>query len=348
MGEVTPQRRVTASRLVLAGGPGIELRTISRLLQNAGVGSDGVVGNSPDLVLREACSGGHLRDLAKEIGDDPDSGLLLAYQDPVSLIAEAISQGASPADSLTSWQADTGPLLAAFRRVRRRTVLFELSAALAEPAELVSQLGQRFGLSLYRQVEKPDISNAANPDLVYMLMAESVLRHDFRSRKMLSELDASALPFVNRQQSASIDVSKAALIYREKTKSLNGDLSALRREKKTLLSQLQQAQDELQERGNKNNQLRVEIDALEKELAEINNENKLLLRQTHHVQSELEQYFLDNQNLEVGAYEAEKMRKRIGELERRIRYFENSKSWKITAPLRALLKFFKYSPSQNK
>ena len=78
-------------------------------------------------------------------------------------------------------------------------------------------------------------------------------------------------------------------------------------------------------------------------LQDLKEENDLLLQQLHHVQEELERYYLDNQQLQSGGFETQKMRKRISDLERRVRYFENSKSWKITAPLRAVLKLFKRS-----
>jgi chromosome segregation ATPase len=113
-------------------------------------------------------------------------------------------------------------------------------------------------------------------------------------------------------------------------------------------------------------QLQSTLESAEAGNREVKQENELLLLQLHQVQEELESYYLQLQSTSARlkrtdaelekAVESlsgadEKLRKaeemlslaerKIGYRDRRIQYLENSRSWKMTAPVRAILSLFR-------
>ena len=324
---------IAISRLILAGSPDSDLHTIGQLLRGAGLDGKDASGTGAELEL--AVGEKALDILLEKVTKSPRAFLLLAYRDPVPVIAEAIAEGSDPADALATWLSWTTDLLAAFRRARRQIVLFESIAAMENPAELINQLGQRLGLSLYRPLDKPSISPQGEVDPVHVLIGESLIRRDFKARRMVAELEAAALPLVSRTGLAALDIPKVLHIYREQSRLSASQFAALKAEC---------------------NQLRAEVEGLQRKLADaadsaelkkLKSENDLFLRQLHEAQDQAERFYLDNQRLHAGVEQAEKHRDRIQHLERRIRYFENSRSWKITAPFRAVVKFFRRSDQKK-
>ena len=251
---------------------------------------------------------------------------LLLYSDPIRVIAPRLAQDADPAEAVADWVEQTRPVLEAHRRIRARSLVVEQTAALDSPGDLMGELNRRLGIAL-RPIAGSQAAPAQDePDPVHLLLADSALRQNVAARRMAAELEASSLPLPVANGQA-LNLSVAVKTYRQ-THRQTGDLASqnqqLEQEIKRLKAKPAKAVDEAQ-------------------LKDLKEENDLLLQQLHHVQEELERYYLDNQQLQSGGFETQKMRKRISDLERRVRYFENSKSWKITAPLRAVLKLFKRS-----
>lgn len=86
--------------------------------------------------------------------------------------------------------------------------------------------------------------------------------------------------------------------------------------------------------------VRERVASLTRERDRLTEENGLLLQQLQQVQSAVEEYAAGNRG-QRDDKEVERLTRRVQQLEHRVRYFENSRSWKITAPMRAVLKRLK-------
>ena len=91
---------------------------------------------------------------------------------------------------------------------------------------------------------------------------------------------------------------------------------------------------------------------LKTELSDLREENELLLLQLHQVQEELESYYLRNLELEIRANSVLEVTanpvasssdnekdENLKSLQRRLKLIQNSMSWRMTAPLRAMTRF---------
>lgn len=95
--------------------------------------------------------------------------------------------------------------------------------------------------------------------------------------------------------------------------------------------------DDIQLRMKLIHECEAKLKATEKARREVGQENDLLTLQLHQAQEELESYYLSLQSASAKAVEAEK---RAEGLEKNLRNMKNSRSWKITAPLRKIMKLF--------
>ena len=267
---------------------------------------------------RFASEGGRARNPAKALAKLPDPALipahaiggieaiehwlkasdtthLLAFQTPPeTAIAEAIAQeGSTLDDAVDAWAESARKLLHAIRRNRKRTTLFEASAARANPGAFGEKVAEHLTLGVNKaapqQSRDPESSRAA----LYRVIAAQAVAQSQDLQDLRDELEASAIPLAGAQAADAPDCNQA--------------LADLRK------------QQHLEE------------------------ENELLLLQLHQVQEELETYYLENQKMNKDQKEIERLKgevKRLAEqrdwAKHHMEKMKNSKSWKITAPLRGL------------
>ena len=148
----------------------------------------------PVTELREASSVASLADR------DDGTPVLQLHLGPAAAMARAVAAGQAPAEALAAWTAETGALLAACRRMRRRITLLELGHAAAATPALAEALGARLGLTLSAPKDTPgdappgDAPEDDAADALSLLLAEAALARDAQARRLADELDAMTLP----------------------------------------------------------------------------------------------------------------------------------------------------------
>ena len=87
------------------------------------------------------------------------------------------------------------------------------------------------------------------------------------------------------------------------------------------------------------------LQALHREFGDVHEENELLLLQLHQVQEELETYYLE---YKAAQQQAEKNKKAADEYKKQINRMRYSTSWRITMPIRVLMRLLKGKPLRGK
>jgi hypothetical protein len=259
----------------------------------------------------------------------PGTHLLLLFQNPAKLIATALRRKLDPAKAIAKWRDDADELLAIYRQSRRRITLLEKNAACSAPDLMIDALNKRLGLALEIRSSATQSQSAPDLDLIYLIIAERMLEGDVRARSTLNELQASAIPLEHAFFPRQANPSAALQEYQEIRVSLAQQQTA-------------------------NSRLKEHVTALEKRIhefesgttlqTELKEENNLILAQLHQVQEALESYFLENKDLKSKLKSSDQEKRKF---ERKARQATNmlkdvhaSFSWKITAPIRLLLKPF--------
>ncbi len=361
-------------QILLAAAPGLDAAAIGAFLKTAGCFEGCENQRAPSMdgatLLRSFEPDGALERAKAALAAQPDSTLLLIYPAPIPTIAGAIADDVTPEQALEDWLSRAEEILGIFRQARRRIILVEHSAALANPADLIEELNQRLDLALTRpesagSSESAESSPASNADPVHLLIADRACHHSPRARRIAAELEVSALPLTAAGGASKIDLSSSFQTYREKSTIPPAQVNGLKEENRRLLAQLNQTQEELESVFLKGREREKELNAAQEETArqkaeiqqsqtdnaklrqeneDLKEENELLLHQLHHVQEELERYFLEHSASKSKFDEQEKQKialtnevQRLTDTEKALR---SSLSWKITAPIRLLLRPF--------
>lgn len=311
-GQTLPQH--ASIRFLLAGAQGLDTGAPAAILKTAGLKKWRKKKGASDqpLSLRVFRDDDAVGRAGNALAESPEAVLLLSYPAPMPFIARALTAGCMPEEALRRWLEKAEPILDLYRTARRRIVLVEQAAALANPQALIARLNERFSLSLVADRSMtPATAEPRQPELdpVYLLIAERACRQDLRARRAVTELEASSLPLGSQEGMPIIDLAATLEAYRQ--------------------------QPELPEEPEKPAQ----------DIEDLTEENELLLLQLHQVQEELESYFLENQDLKKTLKECELQKQQF---ERKARQATNmfndvhaSLSWKITAPLRAMIRPFR-------
>lgn len=311
-----------------------------------------------------------LQDAHRQLQDQPGAHLLLLYRDPVAQIAESIAAEVDPEAAVAQWQEQADEILSTYRRARRRITLLEMSAAQAEPNAAIQALNEHLGLSLSSLADADQTQAQTQPerDPIHVLIAERALHQDTRARHAAAELEASALPLTGTNGAPHIDLSSTVHSYREKSEVPLEQVNGLKEENELLHSQLEQVQEQLKSQTSRGKELKKKLQdaenlndrlteenqhlksqdeaarARQSEHEDLREENELLLAQLHQVQEELESYFLENQDITRQLNESQKKNQelegQIHEARGSLQAVYASWSWKITTPLRLLLRPF--------
>lgn len=125
--------------------------------------------------------------------DGHEGVLLVLAAGPDLAIGLAIQDGMRPGEACDRWAADVPELLSFCRCNRRRTVLVDAAALIADPAAAFAMLAGRLGLTSPSGAA-PDISGIACPDALSVIFARQALGASPEGRKLASETMALALP----------------------------------------------------------------------------------------------------------------------------------------------------------
>lgn len=356
------KRPSTSTKLLVAALSGINTDPVLALVQSAWSSSSSRSGEPLEVMDGQALGG--LGQVATWLAEHPMAHGLLLFKAPVFEIAQALADGREPEAALSQWMAGVQPLFQVVRANRRRVTLVPLEAALAHPASLIDGLINRMGLnipaaSVPSACELPEV-----PSAMFRMLAENALWQSHEARHLAAELEASSLPIEVPDEWAETAVNAAYSDIVQRMKEGAAPSRELQEENELLLQQLHQVQEELethflssqkyekqvaeldQEKQKLSTRLdhaRNELEGLRKEqqnnprLTDLQEENDLLLQQLHHVQEELESYYLDNQKLR---HDAETKQAQNEALQYTVDALHGSMSWKITAPLRFIMRPF--------
>lgn len=254
----------------------------------------------------------------------PEVHVLICYDVPEDQIATEIDNGLEPSQALANWQNETEALLTLYRQYYRRMTLVAHSALYDQPKELFAQLSARSGISLSSvdlasPIQLADRESHERLLPTQRLLALQVLQHP-PAKHLAQELVACSLPLIET-------VSLFDLVD-----SLHDTYRQLSTDTPT---------------GNSE-----ENSKLHESLQDLQQENNLLIEQLRIVQQELEQRLLGGQNSTEKLGKLEKEVKRQNEklrdvsqknkgleaqlktAKQELKALRNSKSWKVTAPLR--------------
>lgn len=367
------------ARLLVAATAEQQLEPVLEMLAGAGFARNGtrVENRLPGLV--ELPGRQDLEAVAEWLRGNEDAHLLLLFNAPVPWIARKITNGIEPAEALGQWRSDAEHILAVVRRNRRRLSLLPLEGPLANPAAFMQTLSERFGLAIQvpQSIEQPPeppgpIFRMMAENAVWQSAEARHLAAELEANALpmppAHELMLPAVDEVYQEFTQTVDRTHARkeeyktqlkkarehlqAKEQEKAKALE-PLKELEEENELLLQQLHQVQEELEGQFQESRELseklkeaeaaavekasdeeadrvREEQPKLEARVKDLEEENELLLQQLHHVQEELESYYLNGMD----------SRHELEEARATIEAMCNSKSWKITRPLRWFLEKF--------
>ena len=298
------------------------------LLERSGLrtGSSGDPVNGPPTLAAED-DPGPMAGWSDWLMERPQSHLLLLVPLPAVAVARSLGEGAVPKTALGQWLESAGTVLDVVRGQRRRVSLVFAEQVLAVPQAFLEALSQRLQLQLRSSV-LTDLPPPGLPDALLHMMAENAIRQSGEARNIASELEANALPLTVADVRSAPQIEQVFNEYRDRIDTAAHDAQKLREENALLLAQLQEAQSQARQAEERTAEVRKD----DARLHDLEEENQLLLQQVHQVQEELEHLYL--QSVQTNSDELLEMQRRLQAAEDTVQALYNSKSWKLTRPLR--------------
>lgn len=289
--------------------------------------------------------------------EQPLAHVLISYEAPERQIAACIAKETLPSQALANWMNACEALLALYRDNFQRMTLIRREALEHSAKELFALLAARSGIALGRvAVKAPVAAEAADAhqEAIHCLLASQALQHS-SVQSLSKELEASTLPL--READTTLDLVDDSYSVLQEGLSKKPDLPVeeyelLIKAKDKLVSENADLAQRLEEQLKHNG----EISLLQERLHDAQKENDLLIEQLHKVQHELERYALDerrvkhklvklqhdidrkNEKLHGFSQKNKRLSAQLREIRRQLKDVRQSKSWKITAPLRKSIK----------
>jgi len=260
----------------------------------------------------------------------PKAHALICYDTPERQIANCIGKDRAPSQALANWMNQIEALLELYREHYQRITLVGQQALHDKPKALFQHLSLRSGIALGRVTpEKSEVAaefdqSTQHQSAMHRLLALQALQHP-PAQRLAEELEASSLPLLD-----------------------SAELFDLLDSTHDILKQLPQGEAVAESEGEDYQELKAKLE-------DVQQENDLVIEQLHKTQEELEQYILGNK----GGRRVEKLERDIQSKNEKLHNFSQknkqlitklksarqelkdlrgSKSWKVTAPLRACMK----------
>lgn len=329
--------------LLVAAVRKADARTAMLLLESAGLPHKDHLASGADqgTALVSQSTVGGLDQVSDWMRENPTGHLLMFIPDPVTEVAEALSDGVRPEAASQACTQNAEQVLAFVRAVgRRRISVFLADAVHNDSQAFLRTLSERLQLTLVyrpggRDGDEDELNRSegtraetkAHPRAIFRLMAENAIGQRRALRMQLAELLALAVPVTRDQVSTLSAIEEVFDEYQMIVSESDDPLRQLTKKKRMdfakQLAPVERACDQAAFQQN-DEQYQV-VQQQNKQLLE---ENDFLLQQLHHMQVELERYHLRS----VGDSNADRTM-----LEARMQALLNSKSWTFTRPLRVLL-----------
>ena len=290
---------------------------------------------------------GRIEGWADWLAENPRGHLLLLVNLPSVAIARRLAEGTVPEAALAQWQDRAQTALGVIRAHRRRISLVFSEPIRTEPQTFLRALAQRLNIQL--QWAEMNSTPSELPAALLRMMAENAILQSAEARLLATELEANALPLPDAQASCLPAVDAVFAEYRNSIDAEARAASELREENQLLLEKLQRVQQKMEAFSAEKrlaeqraaDAVQQGITNADQQRTDLQEENELLLQQLHHVQEELEHYYLQNmQTNKQQLEELQQLQQRLQAAEETVAALYNSKSWKITKPLRIMLDLF--------
>ena len=359
----------TPSRIALAGSAEAPLADLGEVLDSAGLGVVSQNHGEPGLPrLITDPTAGDLNGLPQWIESHDGSHLIYSTALPDLSVARLLDKGADPEAALSSWLDLTQAELHFLRRYRRRVTLIFAEPALNEPASFLSLLSQRLSIEIKRTDCQP--APQTFPSAILRLVAENMLLQSRTARHTVAELLATALPIPTDNLAGAATVNQVVAELRANDSQHQASVDQLNKEKQALLATLDQTQTKLhameeqwqsaEPRLSLADQLENDLNKVQKQLqdaqsrlenqnqndvaADLEEDNTQLLQQLTQTQEALEKAYFKTNHCEQALNET---RQRLQWAEDTVQALYQSKSWKVTRPLRWVLDLFTGASQEN-
>lgn len=318
--------------------------------------------------------------ISRRLAKQPRLHCLCLVEGPVAHIALSLKDGHSLDEATRDWQDQTEAALALIRQHRFQCLTVLREQAEAEPARLIALLNEKFelALSIEHSPAAPDAEDAlysilaaqhvkqqeALSDLALELEASA---YPLVSPEQSGYWDTTVAVEAYRSASRELEDYFRKLKQEEKAhKETRKELNNVRGERSAELQKQEEAESR-SESSDENHQ------GFDNQLADLRQENEAMLAQLHKVQLELEDYFLrwkeagkeldelkqtlarhdseiDKKDQSIKTLEEQRAKlnqqlsqatQDIKRLDQKVEQFKNSTSWKITRPLRVLMRPFR-------
>lgn len=312
---------------------------VVEILRRAGLPVQGHDPGADMLLLVNPDQPGAMEDWIAWLAENPRGHLLLLVALPSTAIARHLAEGIRPAAAVSEWLGRAQAVLSVIRAQRRRVSLVFAEPIRTEPQAFLRSLSQRLSVSL--QAVGVDSKKPQLPAALLRMMAENAILQSAQARLVAAELEANALPLHDAQANCLPAVDEVFAEYRNNIDAESRAAKELREENQLLLEQLQRVQQKMEafsaekQRAEQRAAEASQSSNYDRQLQDLREENELLLQQLHHVQEELEHYYL--KSTQINSQEVEDLRHRLQAAEYTVQALYNSKSWKVTKPLRVML-----------
>lgn len=291
--------------------------------------ADAAIANAVQQVLQGAYAT-HLARTPQEAVEREAGVVLLLLPAPAEALCQALEEGVEPTAALQELQQQYSQVLAVQRRARQRVQLLDVAQLRQDPAAVLKAAG--VGAAIEAQA---GLSAAMGPsaDAMMLLLARARLQADPALRRLVGEFEAvlraeglaedrrADLDAALRLRQEDRDNQQEVILLQDQQRSMYEQIEVLYQEKRQLAQRLEQSRGGMDSFQAQSQALERQVEVLQSRL----NERDAMLR----VASEMVQ------KLEQGGARQDRS-ERVAELEAQILRFENSRSYRLMAPLRGL------------
>jgi hypothetical protein len=286
-----------------------------------------------------------LESLEQVMANLDDVALLLFYSRPEPFLVRAMSAETSASMALESWCTASRSMLEAIHRYRSRAVLFNAESALTSAAAFKEVCRERFRLE-GRSEDKASVAAQEPMADIHRLIAAQMVVQSVDVQDLLDELEASAVPSDTLSVMPHVNCDDALAEWRGQ-----GESDQLKEENELLLLQLHQVQEELesyylqlQEAESKLREADKKYGETKKKLGQT--EKKLEASETNRGETAKKLRETGDKHKAARAWE-EQLKREVAEAQDTLARLRQSRSWRITKPLRGIRTFLRSWPGRR-
>lgn len=299
---------------------------------------------------------------------EPDCYVLVCFDSPEQSIANDIRLGRMPSQALANWQNWAEALLEVYRENYHRMTLVSYAGLFYDPQALCEQLTKRSGIALGKvpvaAPEKMPAEPYEQQQLTTNLLIAQLVLTDSAAQLLSNELKISALPILPNEHLIDrldklFEEHQSILTSLSKFTVADYEKNAIRVESFEKRKMVGLSEEKKSNKAIEENEIIKECKA---KLDDLQKENDMVIQQLHRTQEELEQYMLGNKgssaqlkklerNIEVKNEKlhafSQKNKRLVVKLEKKTQELQSirqSKSWRLTAPLRRITKLLGGKP----